>query len=582
MLSLLGIEGEADIVGQKMLAFVAPEQRVRCANFLDAVIDKAPEATRMETLFVRLDGESLPVEMDAGYFVWSGEPAAQIVVRDITERKQAEEALRRERDMSQKYLDIVGVILVAWNEQGQITLLNQTGYRILGYKVGELEGKNWIETCVPAYAREEVRQVFQHLMAGRVEAVETYENPILTKSGEERVIAWHNTVLTNETGQIVGALASGEDVTERKRAEEHTRRQLQRLITLRNIDLAIAGSLNLDITLNVFVEQVTEQLNLDAVSVLLLDPHTRKLEFAVGKGFRGSAITGSRLGLGECYAGSAAAQRHIIRVPDLLEARKDLVRARKLEGEGFISYYAAPLIARGQVKGVVEIFHRAPLDAEPGWLEFLEALAAQMAIAIDNAELFDSLQCANAELSLAYDATLEGWSRALELRDKETKDHTRRVTEATLRLARAMGIGEAGLVHIRRGALLHDIGKMAIPDGILLKPGPLTDAEEEIMRKHPVYAYEMLSPIPYLRPALDIPCCHHERWDGTGYPHGLKGEQIPLAARIFAVVDVWDALRSDRPYRPGWPREKVCDYIRAQAGKHFDPQVVEAFLALEW
>jgi putative nucleotidyltransferase with HDIG domain len=215
-------------------------------------------------------------------------------------------------------------------------------------------------------------------------------------------------------------------------------------------------------------------------------------------------------------------------------------------------------------------------------LEFLEALAAQAAIAIDKAELFDSLQRANAELSRAYDATLEGWSRALEMRDKETKDHTRRVTEMTVRLARAMGLGKESIVHIRRGALLHDIGKMAIPDGILLKSGALTDVEEKIMHKHPVYAHEMLSPIPYLHPALDIPYCHHERWDGAGYPRGLKGEQIPLAARIFAVVDVWDALLSDRPYRPGWSEEKVRAYIRDQAGRHFDPQVTKVFLEMHW
>ena len=143
-----------------------------------------------------------------------------------------------------------------------------------------------------------------------------------------------------------------------------------------------------------------------------------------------------------------------------------------------------------------------------------------------------------------------------------------------------MHLSDAELVHMYRGALLHDIGKMGISDSILLKPGPLTDEEWVIMQKHPQYAYEMLSPIKYLRPVLDIPYCHHEKWDGTGYPHGLKGEQIPLAARIFAVVDVWDALRSDRPYRTAWPENKVREYIRSQAGTHFDPQVVAAYMNL--
>jgi len=210
----------------------------------------------------------------------------------------------------------------------------------------------------------------------------------------------------------------------------------------------------------------------------------------------------------------------------------------------------------------------------------MEALAGQAAIAIDNATLFDDLQRSNVELALAYDTTLEGWSRALDLRDKETEGHTQRVAEMTLKLARAMGFSEDELVQVRRGALLHDIGKMGVPDAILLKPGKLTDEEWEIMRRHPVYAYKLLRPIAYLRPALDIPYFHHEKWDGTGYPRGLKGAQIPLAARLFAVVDVWDALRSDRPYRRGWPEEKVRDHIRSLAGTHFDPQVVEEFLSL--
>jgi len=185
------------------------------------------------------------------------------------------------------------------------------------------------------------------------------------------------------------------------------------------------------------------------------------------------------------------------------------------------------------------------------------------------------------ELVTAYERTIEGWSRALDLRDKETEGHSSRVTAHTLRLAAALGIGEGELLHVRRGALLHDIGKMGIPDRILLKPGPLTEQEWEIMRRHPDFARDLLEPIAHLRPALDIPYCHHEKWDGSGYPRGLKGEEIPLAARVFAVVDVWDALTSDRPYRPAWSQERAREQIRNDAGRHFDPQVVTAFLDLE-
>jgi len=190
------------------------------------------------------------------------------------------------------------------------------------------------------------------------------------------------------------------------------------------------------------------------------------------------------------------------------------------------------------------------------------------------------LQRAHQDLAEAYEETIEGWSRVLDLRDKETEGHTQRVTEIAVRVARAMGVPEDQMVHLRRGALLHDIGKMGVPDLILQKPGPLTDEEWKEMRKHPEYALQMLYPISYLRPALDIPYCHHERWDGSGYPRGLKGEEIPLAARIFSIVDVWDALLSNRPYRKGCTEESVLEYIRKYSGIYFDPQLVDAFLDL--
>jgi HD-GYP domain-containing protein (c-di-GMP phosphodiesterase class II) len=275
-------------------------------------------------------------------------------------------------------------------------------------------------------------------------------------------------------------------------------------------------------------------------------------------------------------------ERRIVTIPSLTQEPDGFVRSKLFNNEDFITYFAAPLIAKGQIKGVLELFHRAPLEANPEWLEFLETVADQAAVAIDNATLFEGLQRSNIDLTLAYDTTIEGWSRAMDLRDKETEGHTRRVTEMTLRIAHELGIKEEEIVHIRRGALLHDMGKMGIPDSILLKPGPLTDEEWIIMKRHPVYAYEMLHQIEYLRPALDIPYCHHEKWDGAGYPRGLKAEEIPLAARIFAVVDVWDALRSDRPYRPAWPKEKVREHICSLSGTHFDSNVVEVFLKMEW
>lgn len=246
------------------------------------------------------------------------------------------------------------------------------------------------------------------------------------------------------------------------------------------------------------------------------------------------------------------------------------------------SILCAPLKIKDRLIGVIYVDNRAHAGIfQERELGLITAFSDQAAVAIDNAQLFEGLQASNKELQIAYEATLNGWVHALDMRDKETEGHTQRVTTLTERLARSMGVGEDDLVHIKRGALLHDIGKMAIPDGILLKPGPLTDDERELIKQHPVFAYDMLKRIDFLLPAIDIPHHHHEKWDGTGYPDGLHGENIPFAARIFPVIDVYDALVSDRPYRKALPPDEVREHIQADAGKHFDPQVVEAFMQMD-
>lgn len=245
------------------------------------------------------------------------------------------------------------------------------------------------------------------------------------------------------------------------------------------------------------------------------------------------------------------------------------------------SILCAPLKIKDNLIGVIYVDNRARSGIfQIQDQNLITAFADQAAMAIDNAQLFDDLQRKNRELEEAYQATLEGWVSALDMRDKETEGHTQRVTVLTQRLARFMGVDDEKMVHITRGALLHDIGKMAIPDSILLKPGALTEQERELIKQHPQFAFDMLRRIEFLLPAIDIPHYHHEKWDGSGYPDGLRGEEIPLAARIFPVVDVWDALTSDRPYRKGLPHDDVKARIRADAGSHFDPQVVEAFLSM--
>jgi HD-GYP domain-containing protein (c-di-GMP phosphodiesterase class II) len=244
----------------------------------------------------------------------------------------------------------------------------------------------------------------------------------------------------------------------------------------------------------------------------------------------------------------------------------------------FQTYEAIPLLAKGQAKGVLELFFVTPMRMNNEWVTHMYSVASEIAVAMDNLELLEKLGRSNQSLTAAYDATIEGWSRALELRDQETEGHAQRVVDLTLRMAEQVGIPREEWQHIRRGALLHDIGKMAIPDSILFKEGPLDDDEWEIMRRHPLYAYQLLGPIEYLQPALDIPYCHHEHWDGSGYPRGLSGKDIPLAARIFNLVDVWDALRSDRPYRGYWNDDEVLAFLRIQSGKLFDPEMVDIFI----
>ncbi len=380
--------------------------------------------------------------------------------------------------------------------------------------------------------------------------------------------------LLTAIGEMVG------NSVRRAQLFEDSQRRLQQTQSLRAIDIAISNSHDLQSTLDIFLDQVIAQLKVDAVSVLLLNPKTQLLNYAAGRGFQTPALKYSHLRLGEGYAGIAAYERRIISIPDLRSRHTDFLRSPTFKAEGFVTYYAIPLATEAQVTGVLEIFQRSPLYPDPEWLEFAQTLAGQAAIAIDNASLFIDLEQSNLELTKAYEATIEGWSRALDLRDHETEGHTQRVAEMTVKLAQAFGLNTNTTAYISRGALLHDIGKMGIPDDILLKPGPFTMDEWVRMRKHPEYARDMLAAIDYLKPAIDIPYCHHEKWDGTGYPRGLKGEVIPFAARIFSVVDVWDALTSNRPYRSAWSKEKALEYIRTESGKHFDPQVVTTFLHL--
>jgi len=366
----------------------------------------------------------------------------------------------------------------------------------------------------------------------------------------------------------------------RARLHAETLRRLDRLQALRIVDQAVTSNLDLNVTLNILLKRATLQLGVDAADVFLFHPYLQTFQYIASQGFRTSAVESVKTRPNDGFAGKSIMEREVVKIFDPAQLSGNLPFTNLWSEENFVNYICVPLVAKGDVKGVLEVYRRSQFVPDAEWLEFLETLAGQAAIAIDNSQMFANLQSANKELAAAYDATIEGWSRALDLRDRETEGHTQRVTELTLKLCEAMGITGEDLLHIRRGALLHDIGKMGVPDRILLKEGKLTKKEWEIMRTHPDLAFGMLQPIHYLKQALDIPYAHHERWDGNGYPRGLKGEQIPLIARIFAIVDVWDALTSSRPYRQAWTKKKTLAYIKEKSGKDFDPNVVNVFLKI--
>ncbi|KPL77259.1 hypothetical protein ADN00_08960 [Ornatilinea apprima] len=442
-----------------------------------------------------------------------------------------------------------------------------------------MEMSRWVmETGKPIVTGDSSNEDFKEWigLSDTVHAAVSVPMQVETQTIGALLVGRNHEFTQEEIHLLNSAAAFMANILQRETLREDTQQQLDRLATLRAIDQVLASGVDIKIIFKLILEHVTRQLNADAAAFHLFNPYTLRLQFAEGRGFRTRMIESTNEMLGEGVLGAVAFEQKTIGLVHLSET--NFVRYDMALREGFVSYYGTPMIVKGQIKGVLEVYHRSPLDASREWLDFMEMLAGQTAIAIDNSQLFEGLQRSNLELSLAYDATIEGWSRAMDLRDEETEGHTERVTELTLQLARLVGVSEEDIIHIRRGALLHDMGKLGVPDRILLKPAALDEEEWKIMRQHPLYAYNWLSRISYLVPALDIPYSHHERWDGSGYPRGLKGREIPLAARIFAVVDVWDALSNDRPYRSAWPQDEVMRYLQDNAGVLFDPDVVRIFL----
>lgn len=507
-----------------------------------------------------------------------------INARDVTQRHEVERQLRRSeayyRALFEKSLE--GVML--FRADRAVRTVSGSALSLLGYEAEELVGRE-LGDLIHEDDADAFVDAFD-LVEARAGASEHVRYRIRDKTGGW---CWLEGTVTNllKDPDVASIVLNFRGIGDRIRAMEkinalngELRRRLAHMQSLRRIDMAITNSVDLRLVLDIFMDQMLADMGVDAVAILLYDLHTAELMPYVGRGFSTDVRHSLRTVLGDGPAGRAAREQRTVFLPDLGSDEERGAAVDPSVQDEFVSYLAVPMLAKGQLQGVIELYGRQVLMPTDEWLEFLETYADQGAIAIENSQLLRSLERTNTELQGAYDRTIEGWAYALDLKDEETAGHSQRVTQMTVRLARRLGISAADCVHVQRGALLHDIGKMGIPDNILLKSAELTEEEFALMKRHTIYAYELIAPIDFLRPALDIPYCHHEKWDGSGYPRGLSGEQIPLAARIFAVVDVFDALTSDRPYRPAWPRERALSYIRAESGRHFDPHVVEAFFQM--
>ena len=402
--------------------------------------------------------------------------------------------------------------------------------------------------------------------------------PFITKDGRRIIMELRGRVSLNKDNLPVKLEGIVRDITERIDIETKLQNRMHWLNALHTIDTAINSSFDLKLTYQVLLEQVIALTKMGAASIILLDPDLSSKQLIASSGFYSPDNNLRSIVHDDPLPVKAALERKLTSIKNEEIEASDLQSVEFFKKEGFQSYSAVPLIVKGNVKGVLELFARENNEIDFETTSFLETIAQQAAIALESAQNFDRLQKSNQELLQAYDDTLAGWINFLDLRDEETKGHTMRVLGSTLKICNVFGFNSEEQMHIRRGVLLHDIGKVGIPDSILNKPGPLTDDEWVIMKKHPEYAYQMLYPIEYLRPALDIPFCHHERWNGKGYPRGLKGKEIPLAARIFSIVDVYGALNSNRPYRKAWKKEDIVNYIRENSGIFFDPEIVERCL----
>ena len=560
---------------------VHPDDRDRVVASLRERVTGERDEAHYRFRGLHRDGRELQLEVMGRRVSYDGEPAVLGTLMDVTEQVHA----RDELETRLAALEAASNGIVITDRHGDIEWVNPAFTLLTGYSRAEAVGRSPRLLRSGKQSPAFYQQLWRTILRGDV-----WEGELINrrKDGAEYVEEMTIAPIRAEDGEVRRFVAIKRDVTERRQDQDAIRtlnheleRHVSRLTALREVDRAITGTAELEVTLQLLLDQAVGQLGADAAAVWLHDNVTETLTLRKGRDLHllpGLCTRPTAVGAG--VPGRVAQQRRTLLLHEPGALAELFSAPGGARGEDLSCYAAAPLIAKGSLHGVLELYYRGGRAPDESDLGFLGTLADQAAMAADNAQLLDHLERRNAELRTAYDATIEGWARALDLRDEETEGHSRRVTELSIHLAERLGIGGEDLLQMRRGALLHDIGKMGVPDAVLGKPGPLNDEEWACMKEHPGYALDLLSPIPFLRRALDIPYSHHEKWDGSGYPRGLHATQIPLPARIFAVVDVFDALTNERPYRSAWSAEKALAHIASEAGRHFDPDVTRAFLAM--
>jgi PAS domain S-box-containing protein len=552
-------------------SLVHPEDRHLLTK---AAEGKLPPDQPLTLRWVRKDGgviwteqRNVPLYDNKGTLI-----ALEGIARDITGRKEAEEKLKSNYallNLAGKTAKFGGWSVslsdnrVIWSDE--VAAIHD---RPAGYSPPVDEGINYY---APRW-RETIIEMFTACVDQGVPYDEKME--IITAKGARKWVRTTGEAVRDGNGKISKVQGSFQDITEQYMAEEALRSRLNELEVLYTTSSSLRTASALDELLTLLLDETLHAFGAEAGAICLYHQTNEHLRFTVTRDWfknlddallkPGEGIGGQVYSTGKAFISEELANEPSLKYTNLVPA-------------GW-SGACIPIHLENKIIGALYIATPLPHQFSEEEIQLLVSLTEMAGTAIHRICLFEELQHSNLELKQAYDATIESLARSLELRDYETEGHCRRVVETTLMIASRMGIPDEQLIHLQRGSLLHDIGKMGISDAIILKPGPLTDEEWTMMRLHPQYAYDLLKPVTYLEPALEIPYCHHEKWDGTGYPRGLIGEEIPLPARIFAVVDVYDALTSDRPYRKAWSREKALSLIREESGKHFDPQVVAVFL----